>query len=445
MTPTDDLFRLIKSLTKSEKRYFKLFSGLQKGNKKYVSLFRAIERQESYDENKLKILFSDKTFTNQLSVSKIHLFNLLLKSLSLYHSDRTSDFRIREALNSIEVLFYKGMFEQCLKMIKKQKIIARKAEKCNLLLELLRWERRLLSFDIDNLYLLHNSWLETSAIRKMAARSDEYQQTNLTFWMRFNEKGKTREKEDVSEFHNLFMSLPDEPVDGGWESRWYFWNTHLNYYRATGNYSNAFSAAVNALRTLETVPDLTGEEPHKYITSLSNIAVVLQELGELEECKYYTNKLRNFVTQKNLSFYSQICSRAFILSDNTELEICIRSGLIEEALVLVPLIEEYIEEPFNFTSEYSKLGIYLEITYLFFIAENYKNALFWINKVLARPSIRSDIQPVARLMNILIHYELGNLHTLESVIVSATNFLRTKNRFYEYENSMNMKKRFFAN
>ena len=107
MTPTDDLFRLIKSLTKSEKRYFKLFSGLQKGNKKYVSLFRAIERQESYDENKLKILFSDKTFTNQLSVSKIHLFNLLLKSLSLYHSDRTSDFRIREALNSIEVLFFK--------------------------------------------------------------------------------------------------------------------------------------------------------------------------------------------------------------------------------------------------------------------------------------------------------------------------------------------------
>ena len=60
MKPSTELFQLIKSLSKSEKRYFKLTSSLQSGDKNYMKLFDAIELQDSYDEQEIKINFLKK-------------------------------------------------------------------------------------------------------------------------------------------------------------------------------------------------------------------------------------------------------------------------------------------------------------------------------------------------------------------------------------------------
>ena len=56
MKPSTELFNLIQSLSKSEKRFFKLSSSLQDGEKNYLKLFDAIEKQKSYDEKEIKLL-----------------------------------------------------------------------------------------------------------------------------------------------------------------------------------------------------------------------------------------------------------------------------------------------------------------------------------------------------------------------------------------------------
>ena len=50
MKPSTELFSLIKSLTKSEKRFFKLNSALQAGDKNYLKIFDFVEAQHKYDE-----------------------------------------------------------------------------------------------------------------------------------------------------------------------------------------------------------------------------------------------------------------------------------------------------------------------------------------------------------------------------------------------------------
>ena len=50
MKPSTELFNLIKSLSKSEKRFFKLSSSLQSGDKNYLKIFDYIEEQNEYDE-----------------------------------------------------------------------------------------------------------------------------------------------------------------------------------------------------------------------------------------------------------------------------------------------------------------------------------------------------------------------------------------------------------
>ena len=53
MRSSDYLFRLIKALSKGDRRNFKLFAQLQDGDKQYIKLFDAIDRQSEYDEEKL--------------------------------------------------------------------------------------------------------------------------------------------------------------------------------------------------------------------------------------------------------------------------------------------------------------------------------------------------------------------------------------------------------
>ena len=62
MKASTELFDLVKSLTKSEKRFFKLTSSLQSGEKNYLKIFDHIEKQKNYDEEELKHEFRNETF-----------------------------------------------------------------------------------------------------------------------------------------------------------------------------------------------------------------------------------------------------------------------------------------------------------------------------------------------------------------------------------------------
>ena len=89
MKPSIELFNLITSLTKSEKRFFKLSSSLQSGDKNYLKIFDFIESQSYYDEAKLKEEFKAEIFVNHLPSEKNHLYKLILKSLRAFYSEQS--------------------------------------------------------------------------------------------------------------------------------------------------------------------------------------------------------------------------------------------------------------------------------------------------------------------------------------------------------------------
>lgn len=90
MKPSNELFNLIKSLTKSEKRFFKLSSSIQSGEKNYFKLFDYIDDQSEYDEAKLKEHFKTERFIKHLPSEKNHLYKLILKSLRQFHGDQNA-------------------------------------------------------------------------------------------------------------------------------------------------------------------------------------------------------------------------------------------------------------------------------------------------------------------------------------------------------------------
>src|SRR5688572_14543666 len=107
---SDQLFRLIKSLTTAEKRYFKLFAGRHTigEQNEYVTLFDAIDRQENYNEGKLLPLFRNSTFGTSPAIAKNRLYETILKSLHAYHAESSVEVELQRLLHYTEILFKKS-------------------------------------------------------------------------------------------------------------------------------------------------------------------------------------------------------------------------------------------------------------------------------------------------------------------------------------------------
>ena len=113
----ENLFVLIKSLSKSEKRQFKLYVGRMDSNQdsKFLILFNLLDKMDVYDEK--MILKKGFVSKQQLSNLKAHLYKQVLVSLRINPSQRNKRMLIREQLDFATVLYQKGLYNQSLKIV----------------------------------------------------------------------------------------------------------------------------------------------------------------------------------------------------------------------------------------------------------------------------------------------------------------------------------------
>lgn len=139
MKPSNELFDLIKSLSKSEKRFFKLQSALQSGDKNYVRLFDTIDRMVEYNEEHVKQVFKGEKFIRHLPSEKNHLYKLILKALRSYYGDTSISSILKQEIKNIEILYNRALFDECNKFLIRAKKLAVQYEKFYYLFELINW------------------------------------------------------------------------------------------------------------------------------------------------------------------------------------------------------------------------------------------------------------------------------------------------------------------
>lgn len=188
MKPSNELFDLIKSLTKSEKRFFKLSSSLQSGEKNYLKIFDFVDKQNNYDEEGLKNEFKNERFINHLPSEKNHLYKLILKSLRGFHSDNSINSILKEEIKNVEILYKKSLYKECRKFLLRAKKTAEEHEKFYYWFELISWEKLLIeedyeqgnfNFDLDNLIQEELSVIEK--LRNLAEYQMIYSRINYIF------------------------------------------------------------------------------------------------------------------------------------------------------------------------------------------------------------------------------------------------------------------------
>ncbi len=439
MKPSNELFYLIKSLTKSEKRYFKLASTLQQGQKNYLQLFDAIEEQDEYDEQSIKDRFKGTVFIKHLPSEKNHLYYLILKSLRNFHADSTASSQLQEQIKNIEILFNKALYKECNKLVKKAKKMATDHEEFYFMLELISWEKVLLeegyargkfNKKIDDLVAEEQHVLEN--LRNLAEYQILYSKINYVF----RKGGYTRnekERKIVDEILNYHLIKGKDTALSKKASTACFYIKGLCAW-TNRDLDTARDNFLLVIDRFEQNPLLIKELPKRYTRVLNNLLMYYVDRQEFDSFFEYLNKTKSLIKKEGFrSIDMQI--RLFSFTRIAELLAYESMGEYDKGEAVIDNILQGIAEFQPKISKEDVIVFYFYISRFYFGSGDFKKSLEYINKVLNdnEANLRQDIFAFSRLINLFIHYELKNYDLLDYIVKSTLRYLKKKNYEYRFE------------
>ncbi|MDQ3101613.1 MAG: hypothetical protein M3R08_09520, partial [Bacteroidota bacterium] len=429
----------IKSLTKSEKRFFKLHSSLQSGDKNYLRIFDAIDKQKVYDEEALKKFFSKETFIKHLPSEKNHLYKLILKALRAYHAESSVSGILKQEIKNIEILYQKALYVECNKLLHRAKRIARDNERFYYWFELLSWEKMLLEeayesgeFTKDLDALIEEEREVVEKLRNLAAYHILYSKINYVF----RSGGYVRTDEE----HAMVDEISEHALIVGKNTALSRRAATICYYTqgfcqwAKRDWKTSLEKFQRAQQIMDENNLVKSDLPKRYIRTLHYIINCQIELHDLKNARTNITRMRALSGTSGFNGLN-IDTQIFVASYLSELRLLDRSGEFEKAMGLVDRIISGIEEGGNRLHKEYELEFYFALACVHFGAGNMNKSLFWLNKVLNdnEPTLRQDIFTYARLFNLVVHYELGNFDLLEYIVRSTQRFLNRHQRAYEVE------------
>ncbi len=439
---SETLHRLIKSLTKAEKRYFKIYSSRhvigEKNN--YQSLFDAIDKQVIYDEEKLFKKFKNQAFIKRFSIAKNRLYHSILKSLDSYYANSSVEAQLKRQIHCAEILFNKSLYDQSSKILKSAKKIAIKHEKATSLLEISHWEKRLL--EKCNYEGISNEKLEELLVedKKLLNKIDAFGELWNVKSKLFNslyKSGKARNQEELKKFEVIIENNVMERDENQMYTENIYLKNHIYsvYFYGINNYEKSYFYLQENLNLIEEKSSFFDEQPNIYVSVLTNMMFLALKINKTNEAKNLLKKLKALAELNSDKVNENESFKMFELTMSAELTLLKESNEIEEGLKLIPAIEEGISKYAAKMSSMRKAFFYFSISTLYFADNQFKPALRWINKLLNNIDIdkTQDIHCMAQLYNLIVHLELGNHNLLPYTLRSTQRYLETRNKVYKFE------------
>ncbi len=449
MNRKEQLFLLISSMDKQEKRYFRLHALQhgQKGEKRYMDLFNLICKMKEYDESLIRRKFRGEAFIKQLHVAKHYLQKILLRSMHSYHLENSADSRVKMMLHQISILFNKGLFSLCLDLLGKAGKICEQTENFSTLVEVYNWKRKVLNaLHYEGIrgkeFTLLQRQVEKSVVRLQNMNRFSWHHSAIYF-KKIKQERFIRTRRELRKFHDDISVMVMDPFFSNEKNassvtaKAYFHHTMGLYHfmieeavKGKRHATKAYSHYSKLLGILENAPDLSQEHFDIYFSTLNNMVVSCIRLGRHSEAFGYTARIRDLKPAQGV-FKVQV----FLTYCSAQLYLYLVTSRFREAESLVREIEEQIDRFGKRLSRQNIFSLYFNIARLYFEKEDYRASLNYINKILNDPSCRSHhgIYVFSRIIELLIHYELRNNEVLPYLVRSLYRFLRSRQRLFRFE------------
>lgn len=432
MTPSEELFQLIKSLTPNEKGYFKKFSRLhvREGKNNYMRLSEAIDAQENYDEQALLREFSNEQFVKQFPVAKNYLFNLILKALDVYHSE--VDLEIGYLIHCSLMLMDKALYDSAYKFLKKAKTLAKENSKLSYLNKILHHELQLLRYDVP----VKNEWHREELYKERVDSANqilyvvELQNLNDLMQLEFNHSFGHGRKEALKNAEKL-IKHPLMKSESGRLSIYAqveFWSIKMLYHGIRNETQQQLKCSFSMINVLNKYWNVLNTRSK--IMILQNNCNICIRCNKIDMAIETLNKLKAIqptVVGDNIAILQ------FVRLN--ELNIYLLTGQFEKSKAVIETIETELKKYYDKIQNNYKAFLSNVIARTYFANGLYKDALKWTGMILnSKPSdFPYTVISALKLMEMLIFFETDKLDLFDSKLRSFERQCNKRKQTHRHE------------
>lgn len=429
---SDQLFKLIKSLDKAEKRNFKLYAKRIGANRhlKFIKLFEVLDGQKTLDQKVLKQRLAIKDAT-QFSNLKRHLYSQILKSLRLIHSPKQIDFQIREQIDYAKILFNKALYAQAFKILERIKSKAKSANQDLLTLEIVEFQKQIESHYSPTRSITSNKFEKLiKASDQMILKLNSTSQLlnfKLKVQERFEKNGQVKNAKEAASFKHFFESnLPLIKPESALEffEKVYLQQSYVCYHLSLLNYEESY---IHAKKWLNLLEDGTIDSYKDYELIFRAYHYLLNTLFYLKNSgKFYTylNALFLFYRKNVIHLNESSKILYFVYSNIAKMDQIILDGNVADGDLLVQSIMRNLEQYKDKLDLHWTLEFYYKFAWIYIMNDAFEKAIDCLNLILNQKldDVPPDILAYSRILELISHLELEHYDYVFNKVDSAERY-----------------------
>lgn len=419
--PRDKLFQLIHALTAVEKKFFQQYARrhVTETDTIYLQLFNAISKQATYDESKLKKQLPLAAYNEHFHKAKAYLYSLILKSLVIRKSSHSPYSQVLELLCSIEILCEKQFFEQALELLEEVKKLCQLHEFQELALAAIRWEESIAATS-----QMMNTGDDLKIADNYSNRRELLSEISLTVeyrylffkWSLINAPftpPSTDANERLAILFNDPLLQPENLPESKAPKRFHLGLNAMKA-RMESNHQKAYELSMEIVKIMETYPR------GFYYTEMLLIFTYYSVIMDAVNAGKFPAAEKNLAKLKKLHPENpQLSYNHFHLLMASELTVLNAMERKKECLALIDTFEKSLHRFTPGISRIHEYRNYLLIMNWLVRAREYERAIVFINLMMHEKVADKRVLPFqyhARLLMLVVHYELRNYELLEYLV-----------------------------
>ncbi len=433
MTKNDQLHELVHSLSKNEKGYFKKYCKMYSSqqDQKYLKLFEAVDGVENYSDKLIKQKLKGEIEERKLAVLKNYLYRLILKVLEHFYSNKYPDLEISNLINQAKVLYYKGLISHARKILKKAKQQAEIHEFLYLKGEIMQLEQKLANTSAksktkyeENKTFFDTEMQNIDRIKHLIKCRDLERKVIDQHWLQgLSTEGEIISLERILDDLNITVDTSSSVT-----ANLHYYNACvLHQYVTGGDLTIAYEHAATNFNLIKNNPKISQQDERKYIrilyTYLGLCLLLKKEIAFLEGIEILEAfKSKDIRTQADV----------FDLKYNLLFNYVIVFHQFEQGERYIKQYQKELNKYLSYIAVRSQIVLNHLVAYIHQINGHHELAMQHIDAIydLKDEETRIDIQAIARIQDVLIHFDLGHWSIVISKVRSCTRFLRQKNHYY---------------
>ncbi len=428
-----ELFELIHSLSKSEKRSInlRLKNSSQSGNSNLHNLFTYLSTSKEYRYDKLKRNYANSNLIKHYPSTKFKLTEIILNELVESQTGKLASDKNEQYLRHISFLIDRNLFQAAWRLICRVKKRAYYLQDYEVLGHVLYFEKLVYPHifkksmtdavskiieEEKNAY--ENQWIHQNSFSLLhlliTQGMEQFRISKLSLLHQY----ETRVSKQLKEYQDL--NLHDQAQFFLIASRAMLKQFNGHHAEAGLQFSEAFLLARKHPLFLQKYPIVFSR---LYYFSILNYLLANNQDNANRLFQEMQNIPLNSALSRWVYHEMHILSEAYIDLFGQEFE------------KLDPIRIKYLKE------RKSKQSIYYERHFAFIMMlkylklKQYGNGLFWLNelKQSQKSDFASDIHKLLRIFELIFHFELGNLGNINYLLRSTQRHLAKTKSIYPYE------------